>query len=449
MIRSLQYVPGKPIRKDIPPGKFPELIKNQQGLLWVDFVSEPPETCLPILEDFQLHPLAIDEALQETHIPKLDDWGTYLHVVLNDMNAEENGEAWNTEVDELDIFLGKNYVVTHHDHALSAVDETWETCDRDARNLQAGADHLLYKIADNLVAGYVPVVEKMDDAISQLEDQVLDRPSPQTLERLFGLKRVLIAMRRILLPQREVLNKLARDDYKVIDNKDRILFRDICERTDQIRDEVLRLENETNRVLSLQSTNTQPFLFKLTRAIRKMVESPSSAQSRIVEVSNPIQARATYDEGSIFISYRRMDSNDVTGRIYDRLISHFGKPTVFKDVDSIGLGSNFRETLENALRECKVVLAIIGDQWVTIQAEDGSRRLDNSEDLVRIEIESALGRRIPLIPVLVQGVRMPPREVLPPSLAKLTDYQGLLVRPDPDFHNDMNRLIKHLDERLR
>lgn len=236
MIRSLYYVPGKSIRKDIPPKEFRKLIQNKQGLLWVDFASEPPETCLPILQDFKFHPLAIDDALQETHVPKLDDWGDYLYIVLNYMNAEKNGDAWETEVDELDIFLGKNYIVTHHDYPLAAVDETWEACDRDVRNVQEGADHLLYKITDNLVAGYMPAVEKIDDAIDQIEDQVFDRPSSRTLEKLFALKRVLLAMRRILLPQREVLNKLARDDYKVIDPRDRIFFRDIYDHLVRLHD---------------------------------------------------------------------------------------------------------------------------------------------------------------------------------------------------------------------
>lgn len=236
MIRSLYYVPGQPIQKDLPPEKFPELIQNQQAILWVDFISEPLETSQPVLEEFGFHPLAIDDALQETHVPRLDDWGDYLYIVLNYMNTEENGDLWETEVDELDIFLGKNYIVTHHDHPISAVDDTWAACDRDERNVQEGADHLLYKITDYLVAAYMPTVEKIDDAIDQIEDQVFDRPSPHTLEKLFALKRVLLTMRRIVLPQREVLNKLARDDYKVIDPKDRIFFRDIYDHLVRLHD---------------------------------------------------------------------------------------------------------------------------------------------------------------------------------------------------------------------
>ena len=236
MIRSLYFIPGQPIQKDLPPERFPELIQNGQSVLWVDFSSEPSETAQPILEEFGFHPLAIDDALQETHVPKLDDWTEYLYVVLNYMNVKPDGATWATEVDELDVFLGKNYIVTLHDFPISAVEDTWSTCDRDPRTLQGGADHLLYKIADYLVAEYMPVVEKIDDAIDKIEDQVFSRPEPRTLEKLFALKRILLAMRRIILPQREVLNKLARDDYKVIDPRDRVFFRDIYDHLVRLHD---------------------------------------------------------------------------------------------------------------------------------------------------------------------------------------------------------------------
>ena len=236
MIRSLYYVPGQPIQKDLPTEKFPELIQNQQSVLWVDFISEPPEICEPILEEFGFHPLAIDDALQETHVPRLDDWNAYLYIVFNYINMQPNGNTWETEIDELDVFLGKNYIVTHHDHPISAVDESWVVCERDERNVQEGADHILYRIADNLMANYMPLVEKIDEAIDQIEDQIFERSSPHTLERLLAIKRALVAMRRIIIPQREVLNKLARDDYPVIDQKDQVFFRDIYDHLVRLHD---------------------------------------------------------------------------------------------------------------------------------------------------------------------------------------------------------------------
>lgn len=236
MIRSLYYLPGQPVQKDLSPERFPGLIQDPQAILWVDFVNEPPEICLPILQNFGFHPLSIDDALQETHVPRLDDWGDYLYIVLNHMNMEHNDGIWETDVEELDIFLGQNYIVTHHDHPFASVDEAWAACDRDERNLHDGADHILYRIADHLIASYLPAVEKIDDAIDQIEDQVFDRPTSHTLEKLLALKRVLAAMRRLILPQREVLNKLARDDYRVIDPRDRVFFRDIYDHLVRLHD---------------------------------------------------------------------------------------------------------------------------------------------------------------------------------------------------------------------
>jgi magnesium transporter len=236
MIRSVFFSPGKPARTDITPKDFPRLLRDKRGLLWVDFTAEPPETSQPILESFNFHHLAIADALEQTHAPKIDDWGDYLYIVLNYMHLVKATEPWDTEIDELDIFLGRNYVITHHDNPVSSIDETWSTSQRDPRYSQDGADHLLYKIIDAIVMNYMPIIEKIDDEIDWIEDQVFDRPSSQTLARLFTLKRVLLAMRRILLPQREVLNKMARDDYEVIDRKDRIFFRDIYDHLVRLHD---------------------------------------------------------------------------------------------------------------------------------------------------------------------------------------------------------------------
>jgi formylglycine-generating enzyme required for sulfatase activity len=146
----------------------------------------------------------------------------------------------------------------------------------------------------------------------------------------------------------------------------------------------------------------------------------------------------------ILISYRREDSADATGRIYDRLVQQFGRAAVFKDVDSIPLGINFRKHLDEQVAKCDVFLAIIGPDWMGCKAGEGKSRLDDPRDFVRIEIESALKRQIPVIPVLVRGATVPDPERLPSSLQELSDRNGIVVRHDPDFHRDMDRLIEHL-----
>lgn len=236
MIRSLYYKPGQPIRTEIPPSEFPRLIRDRKGTLWVDFIGEPEELATPVLKSFGFHPLAIDDALQETHTAKIDDWGDHLYMVFNILNYKHEHGVFESELDELDIFLGQNYIITFHDQLITAVEDAWTACQRDIRHVQDGPDHLLYRIVDSLVMSYMPLVEQIDTQIDQIEDQIFDRPRREILEQIFALKRILLTMRRILLPQREVLNKLARDDYRVIDPKDRVFFRDIYDHLVRLHD---------------------------------------------------------------------------------------------------------------------------------------------------------------------------------------------------------------------
>lgn len=146
----------------------------------------------------------------------------------------------------------------------------------------------------------------------------------------------------------------------------------------------------------------------------------------------------------ILISYRREDSSHVMGRIYDRLVQQFGRMAVFKDVDNIPLGIDFRTYLEEQVAKCDVFLAVIGRYWMKPQGQKGKSRLTDPADFVRLEIETALKRQIPVIPVLVEGASIPPVERLPTSLQGLSYRNCIIVRPDPDFHRDMDRLIEHL-----
>jgi len=179
----------------------------------------------------------------------------------------------------------------------------------------------------------------------------------------------------------------------------------------------------------------------------------SKRQGSIVTATSEPQRRVAAEPNRqvqcIFISYRRGDSADITGRIYDRVAQHFGKDAVFKDVDSIPLGIDFQKHLQEAVGQCSVLLAIIGRGWVDAGKESGKRRLDDSRDHLRIEIETALRRDIPVIPVLVQGGVIPEADYLPDSLKSLAYRNGLSVRPDPDFHPDMDRLIKGIQTHLR
>lgn len=151
----------------------------------------------------------------------------------------------------------------------------------------------------------------------------------------------------------------------------------------------------------------------------------------------------------LFISYRRQDSADATGRLYDRLRAHFGSESIFYDVDTIPVGVDFRKHLSEQVGKCDIFLAIIGEQWLSNRHEDGpkkgQRRLDDPTDWVRIEIEAALARKIPVVPVLVGRARMPSQEELPNSIREIVYRQNVEVRSDANYASYTTRLIRSIE----
>jgi hypothetical protein len=146
----------------------------------------------------------------------------------------------------------------------------------------------------------------------------------------------------------------------------------------------------------------------------------------------------------IFISYRRDDSAGHAGRVHDRLTAEFGRDRVFMDVDSIPLGSDFVEALRQQVANCAILLALIGPDWIDARDSKGLRRLDDPWDLVRLEIRSALERRIPVIPIAVGGFSFPLSEQdLPEDVRVLRYRQGLEVRNN-SFSSDMALLVGRL-----
>ena len=147
----------------------------------------------------------------------------------------------------------------------------------------------------------------------------------------------------------------------------------------------------------------------------------------------------------VFISYRRADSAGYSGRVMDRLDRELGRDLVFMDVDAIPLGTNFSKVLHQEVAKCGVLLAVIGPNWLDARDEHGNRRLDNPNDFVRIEIAAALQRSIPVIPLLLDGARIPKADELPEDLKELALRNGMEVR-HASFQDDMNRLIRGLKE---
>jgi hypothetical protein len=149
--------------------------------------------------------------------------------------------------------------------------------------------------------------------------------------------------------------------------------------------------------------------------------------------------------GGVFISYRREDSGGYAGRIYDRLTTRLGRANVFFDVDTIPPGRDFAEVLSERVGKCDALLAVIGKHWVLSADAENRRRLDDPKDFVRIEIEAALNRDVPVIPVLVDGAAMPHPEDLPDSLKKLIRRQAVEIS-HARFDSDAERLTEALSQ---
>jgi hypothetical protein len=146
----------------------------------------------------------------------------------------------------------------------------------------------------------------------------------------------------------------------------------------------------------------------------------------------------------IFLSYRREDASGHAGRLYDVLAKRFGEDNVFMDIDTIGVGADFGEVINRAVASCDALIALVGRHWLTATDVDGRPRLDDPNDFVRLELESALQRDVAVVPACVQGASHPSADELPPSLAPLARRQGVELR-DIGWHDDVKRLIEQLE----
>ena len=146
----------------------------------------------------------------------------------------------------------------------------------------------------------------------------------------------------------------------------------------------------------------------------------------------------------VFISYRRDDASAYAGRLYDSIAARLGEENVFMDVDTIGPGSDFYEAIDEAIASCDVVIALIGRQWLSAADAKGQRRLDDPEDVLRVELERALAHGLVIIPARVHDADLPSAKDLPDSLAPLARRQAIELR-DTAWRDDVARLVRSLD----
>jgi TIR domain len=184
------------------------------------------------------------------------------------------------------------------------------------------------------------------------------------------------------------------------------------------------------------------------RVLRTVSEmEPESRQEIAVVTESLSDAVAPGENSVIFLSYRRQDAKHFAGRLRDCLALHFGPDQIFMDVNNLKPGDRFARKIDRALITCEVLLAVIGSSWLAVTDSEGRRRIDDPRDLVRLEIERALIRELPIIPILVDDTVMPNSRYLPECIADLADYTALRIRHDT-FAVDSMGLIDRIGQIL-
>ena len=226
---------------------LPAALKRPKCSLWVDLVAPTPEQAQQVGEALGLHPLIIEDVLEGNQRAKIETTEGVVHIVLFHLSYGDVVVA-----SELDIVLGEGFLFTVHNvdwdpragHHLAGDMEPI---------LKHGPDHLLWAIADDLIDGYFPFADRIGDAIDDVQDQVIRKATPDTVEQLFKLKRELIQVRRAISPVREVFNQLTNRDETLIDENEIVYFRDIY-------DHVIRLTDELDNYRELASATLDVYL---------------------------------------------------------------------------------------------------------------------------------------------------------------------------------------------
>lgn len=227
----------------------PELYTEAPDALhWID-LEDPTVGEATILEDpFHLHPLAIEDCLSDVNHPKVDDYEDYLFMIVHGIRFDAPTDKFETR--ELDVFLGRNFLITHHRGPMRSITAAREQC---GKNLQAampkGVDFLLHQILDQMFEHYFPNLDSLEDKIQLVQVEVFENPSKETLDHIFHLKRDVAQLRRICTPQREIVHRLSRGEFRMISAKAAIYFRDIYDNLYRIVDASYAYQDMTQGTL--------------------------------------------------------------------------------------------------------------------------------------------------------------------------------------------------------
>jgi magnesium transporter len=243
VVNCAAYAEGCKV-SDVPLDEISEVLKVSGQFVWIGLHEPSAELLRKIQEEFGLHDLAVEDAQNAHQRPKLEEYGDSLFVVLRTAQMRDG----HVEFGETHIFVGPNYVVTVRHGASLSYAEVRARCERNPHLLQKGPGFVLYALMDFVVDNYFPVIDECEEALEEIEEEVFRETSTRaTTERIYGLKRELVALKRAVSPLVDVCNRLVRFDRPLISDDTRLYFRDVY-------DHVVRINESVDNLRELLTT---------------------------------------------------------------------------------------------------------------------------------------------------------------------------------------------------
>ncbi len=234
MIRSFLYLPDVGVKIHEGIGDFDKWCEQENALLWIDMCKPTDEESFVLTNDFQFHPLAIEDVIAEKPRTKIDDYERYLFLVFQAVDYIGRDEG--LKLTEIDLFLSRNSLVTVHYDEHRIFDFLYSRTERDERLMMRGIDFLFHAVIDTIVDNYNATLDILEYEIDQVEEDALGEPDQDTVKSIFTLRRDILQLKRTVLPQKEVISQLSRKHYKLVGDKAALYFSDIHDHLVRISD---------------------------------------------------------------------------------------------------------------------------------------------------------------------------------------------------------------------
>lgn len=256
------------MKEDLTPVEMRNALSEGKSLLWVDIQVDGRNEGEPLLREvFGFHPLTIDDCYNTLiDPPKVDDYGDYLFVIIH--NVIYDAEAQTLSTNELNLYIGANYVVSVHRAPVHAVEEVCRRVRQHTPVLHRGAGFLAHALFDVVVDDLHPVVEAIDDQVGHVEEQVLEAPQRDTLQEVLRLKRITQRLRRSISPQRDVANRFARGEYpRLIPDEALMYFRDVYDHTVRVSEMIDSVRDLTDSALNTYLSSVNNRINEVTKVL--------------------------------------------------------------------------------------------------------------------------------------------------------------------------------------